>query len=124
MDYDAKIRLFLAELDGARQAVVAEGDDPMAWEIWCVRKHFPEPSATPPYHVPGPYEIAMTYGAALVSAGKYDGSNVGAAMHAAWAAVPEFYKARDFYLTQIVPVVFGGASPQEPQDERDAEAGG
>jgi hypothetical protein len=63
-----------------------------------------------PYKIPGPYEIALTIGAALAASGKYE--NPGAAMAAAWASVPEFYQARDQYLNETVPIFYGGEIPE------------
>lgn len=63
-------------------------------------------AVAPAYHVPGPYEIALQVGAALAASGNY--ATPGAAMVAAWAAVPEFYQGRDFYLTEIAPVMYPG----------------
>lgn len=68
--------------------------------LWALR----EALMPPAYHVPGPYEIAMTFGAALASTGQY--ATPGAAMAAAWMSVPEFYQARDAYLSEIVPLWF------------------
>lgn len=62
------------------------------------------------YHVPGPYEIALAVGASLAASGTYD--TPGAALQAAWGAVPEFYFGRDFYLTQLAPMVFGQSPPE------------
>jgi hypothetical protein len=67
----------------------------------------------PAYHVPGPYEIALTVGAALCSTGKFD--TPGAALAQAWASIPEFYIGRDAYLTSIAPVVF--PAPQQGNDD-------
>lgn len=63
----------------------------------------------PAYHIPGPYEIALTVGAALCSTGRYE--TPGAALAAAWTAVPEYFQGRDFYLGHIVPIMYG--SPKE-----------
>lgn len=62
------------------------------------------------YKIPGPYEIAMAFGAANVASGKFE--NPGAAMASAWAAVPEFYQARDQYLNETVPIFYGGEIPE------------
>lgn len=64
--------------------------------------------ATPTYHVPGPYEIALAVGAALATSGRYD--TPGAAMAAAWVSVPEFFAGRDLYLRDIVPILFPEAA--------------
>lgn len=68
-------------------------------------KGSPDPA---PYKIPGPYEIALTFGTALAASGKYE--SPGAAMDAAWMAVPEFFQARDRYLTEMVPMFYGGTS--------------
>ena len=59
----------------------------------------------PTYHVPGPYEIALQLGCALAGTGRYE--TPGAALQAAWMAVPEFYQGRDTYLRDIVPMFYG-----------------
>lgn len=81
-------------------------------------------AAAPPYKIPGPYEIALLYGAALVASGKYD--NVGAAMGAAWAAVPEFFVGRDLFTQQIGPMYFGmeSAAAQAAAGQAAANQGG
>ena len=71
----------------------------------------------PGYHIPGPYEIALTLGAALAGSGRFE--SPGAALQAAWFAVPEFYQARDRYLLEMVPVIYGGLSPDEPDAAAD-----
>lgn len=63
-----------------------------------------------PYAIPGPYDIAMAFGAAALATGKYD--SPGAAMTAAWMAVPEFYMARDSYLRDMAPMFFPAAPPE------------
>lgn len=78
--------------------------------------------ASAPYKIPGPYEIAMTYGAALAASGKVD--SLPAAMIQAWAAVPEFYKARDWYLNEFAPMRMGVAmSPPEGETNDNGDAG-
>lgn len=78
--------------------------------------------AAAPYKIPGPYEIAMTYGAALAASGKVD--SLPAAMLQAWAAVPEFYKARDWYLSEFAPMRMGlPMSPTEGTAGDDFDAG-
>lgn len=72
------------------------------------------PKVTSDYPIPGPYEIALQLGCALASTGRYE--TPGAAMHAAWTAVPEFFQGRDFYLRQIVPIVYGQAAPPATPD--------
>lgn len=64
--------------------------------------------AEKPYHIPGPYEIALAVGAALVTTGKYD--TPGAALDAAWMAVPEYFTGRDRYLAEMVPMMRGMAA--------------
>lgn len=77
--------------------------------------------AAAPYKIPGPYEIAMALAPAFVAKG-LDGP---AAMGAAWAVVPEFYKARDWYVNEFAPMRMGLAmSPAEGviHEHDDAEA--
>lgn len=62
----------------------------------------PEP-AKPKYHIPGPYEIALAVGAALATSGKYE--TPGAALEAAWMALPEYWTGRDRYMTEMVPMM-------------------
>lgn len=57
------------------------------------------------YKIPGPYDIAMAFGAAMVASGKCE--TIGAAMAQAWMAIPEFYQARDIYLRDMVPMIYG-----------------
>lgn len=66
--------------------------------------------AARPYPIPGPYEIALQVGAAAVQSGRFE--NIGAALHAAWVAVPEFYKGRDLYVTTIAPLIYGVSPPE------------
>lgn len=61
------------------------------------------------YDVPGPYDLALAFGQAFVASGKVD--SIEAAMGQAWAAVPAFYAARDMYLRDIVPVIYGPGGP-------------
>lgn len=63
----------------------------------------------PAYTIPGPYDLALAFGAAFVASGKVD--SIEAAMGQAWAAVPAFYAARDMYLREIVPVIYGPGGP-------------
>jgi len=67
------------------------------------------------YHVPGPYEIALQVGASLAATGRYE--TPGAALYAAWGAVPEFFSGRDFYLSEIVPALYGQAAPAPTPEE-------
>lgn len=70
------------------------------------------------YPIPGPYEIALQVGAALAATGRYE--TPGAALYAAWGAVPEFFSGRNFYLTQIVPALYGQAvapAAEEPASQ-------
>lgn len=73
-----------------------------------------QPAPTP-YHIPGPYEIALAVGAALASSGLY--ATPGAAMVAAWSAVPDFFDGRDFYLTELVPARYGQAPAERAPDD-------
>lgn len=61
--------------------------------------------AAAPYAMPGPYDIAMAFGAAAVASGNYQ--TVEGAMAAGWAAVPAFYAARDQYVSEIAPAIYG-----------------
>lgn len=74
------------------------------------------PAEPPPYHIPGPYEIALAVGAALAGSGRYD--TPGAALQAGWAAVPEFFAGRDYYVQVLAPGIYaaGQASPLSQED--------
>ncbi len=79
-----------------------------------------ETASAPPYHVPGPYEIALAAGTALIGTGTFQ--TPGAAMYAGWAAVPEFYRGRDWYVKELAPMLYqlqGGA-----QGEHEDAGGG
>jgi hypothetical protein len=79
--------------------------NPAATSAWTVRPEIPGQLAPKPkYHVPGPYEIALAAGCALISANKHE--TAGAALQAGWAAVPDFFLGRDFYLSELAPAVF------------------
>lgn len=70
-------------------------------------------AAKPKYHVPGPYEIALALGCALATSGRFE--TPGAALTAAWMAIPEFYAGRDAYLRDLAPVIAGlTAQPASP----------
>lgn len=71
-------------------------------------------AALPAYKIPGPYDIAMAFGAAAVMSGKYE--SIEAAMGAAWAAIPGFWNGRDLYQTQIGPMYFGASTAEAPHD--------
>jgi hypothetical protein len=77
-----------------------------------------KPPEPPPYHVPGPYEIALAIAAGLAASGAYP--NPGAAASAAWAAVPEFYAGRDWYLSELAPVRFGFSPGEGSADANEA----
>lgn len=68
----------------------------------------------PPYHVPGPYEIALAAACALISAGQ--AATPGAAMQAGWAAVPEFFIGRDWYLRELAPALDLASGKGGPSD--------
>jgi hypothetical protein len=74
-----------------------------------------------PYAIPGPYDIAMAFGPAALASGRFE--NIGAAMAAAWFAIPEFYQARDQYLTQIAPAFYGVAGQLAADAEADDTGG-
>lgn len=63
----------------------------------------------PPYHIPGPYEIALAAGCALITRGV----DAGAALQHGWAAVPEYFAGRDFYVNELAPARFGLATKVE-----------
>lgn len=92
------------------RAKAAEGDDLAAvltdFFAWA-QKLAGEPA---PYPIPGPYEIALQVGAAAVQSGRFE--NIGAALHAAWVAVPEFYNGRDFYVQTLAPMIYGVSPPE------------
>lgn len=70
------------------------------------------------YHTPGPQEIALAMGAALAASGKYE--TPGAALTAAWMAVPEYFTGRAEFLK--LASILAGSSPNEGEsDERSAE---
>lgn len=73
-----------------------------------------EAPAAPAYHVPGPYEIALTVGASLAASGSY--ATPGAALSAAWMAVPEFYMGRDAYLRELAPMLYATSPPEGKPD--------
>lgn len=62
---------------------------------------------------PKPDDLAVAFAAALMMTGKYE--SPGAAIHAAWAAVPEFYLGRKMYAEQIAPMFF---VPVDSETER------
>lgn len=66
------------------------------------------------YKVPGPYDIAMAFGPALLASGRFD--NAEGAMAAAWFAVPAFYAGRDAYLAEMVPALYGRSALDPPAD--------
>lgn len=68
--------------------------------------------APPSYKIPGPYDVAMASGPALMASGKYE--TPGAAWSAAWMNVPEFYIGRDAYLREGAALYTGtGLRPGE-----------
>lgn len=97
---DAFARAWLA---GDQAAI---GDEARAARIVSQLLH----EAAKPYPIPGPYEIALQVGAAAVQSGRFE--NIGAALHAAWVAVPEFYKGRDLYVSTIAPLIYGVSPPE------------
>lgn len=83
---------------------VADLSGPLARDLDQLADDLAAAAAKPRYHIPGPYEIALAIGAALASSGTY--ATPGAAMTAAWLAVPEFFAGRDTYLRDLAPILF------------------
>lgn len=80
---------------------VKPSDQPAMFKHFCeMMGEFAEAltkNITPPaYKIPGPYDVAMASGPALMASGKYE--TPGAAWSAAWMSVPEFYIGRDAYI--------------------------
>lgn len=66
--------------------------------------------------IPTPDELAVTFAAALMASGQYDPTNYNAAVEAAWWAVPEFYRGRRLWQTQIFPMMFAPMSSDPGED--------
>lgn len=108
----------------ARTALIIKDDKPEVWDVreFCdgVLALVEEARRQPaPYHVPGPYEIALAVAQGLCASGKYDSPS--AAMGAAWTAVPAFFAGRNFYVTELAPVLYG-LSPTEGAPDGHADA--
>lgn len=105
VDRDTWLDAWLAsEPDGTLPRLVRE-----------LRAELAAAKARPKYHTPGPQEIALALGAALAASGQF--ATPGAALSAAWMAVPEYYTGRAEFLK--LGAILAGMSPTEGEtDER------
>ena len=71
--------------------------------------------AETPILPPTPYELAMRFGAALLSSNRF-GDDFGAAMAQAWACVPEFYAGQVTYQ-QIIAAKWVAANMSTPEGQ-------
>lgn len=69
--------------------------------------------ARQPILPPKPDDVALAFASALLASGRYN-DDFGAAVNAAWTAVPHFYTNRQWYASTIAPMFFVHVTPRPP----------